>query len=257
MDFAFLSWQSAVVCAAYFAAGLVDSICGGGGLITVPTLITLGVPVHYIAGTNQCSAVTGNLASIYKYFRSGNVHFRSGIIAAVTAIAGGIIGAELNMIISEKYLQLVMIMLMPAIALLMLLKKDFGENDLSNSLSKPKLIAYSAIIGLTVGAYQGFYGPGAGMLYMLAFALLIKLNLVRASGTAKLATLLAAISSSVTYAVSGFVIWRIVLAATAFNIIGNYIGASLAVKKGAKTIRPFLFGVIALLFIKLVAGFLS
>lgn len=251
MEFAFFSWQSVAVCAAYFAAGIIDAISGGGGLITVPALMTLGIPAHYIAGTNQCSALMGNLASIYKYARTGNVHFRSGIITAVTAIIGGIIGAELNMIIPEKYLETVMILLMPLIALMVFLKKDFGEDDRSATLSAFRLFMRAALIGLFAGAYQGFYGPGAGMIYMLALALLIRLNLVKASGTARFVSAFACMSASLTYAVSGLVIWRIVIVATVFNIAGNYLGANLAIKKGAKLIRPVLLLVLALLFIKL------
>lgn len=251
MEFALLSWQSAAVCVAYFAAGIIDAVSGGGGLITVPALMALGIPAHYIAGTNQCSAVIGNFASIYKYVRSGNVHFRSGLITAVTAIIGGIIGAELNMIIPEKYLVIIMILLMPAMALLVLLKKDFGEEDRSESLSRAKQLLFSCAIGLLAGAYQGFYGPGAGMLYMLGFAVLVRLSLVKASGTARFASVFAGLSSSLTYALSGLVIWQIVVVATVFNFAGNYLGASLAVKKGAKVIRPILLFVMALLFVKL------
>lgn len=251
MDFALLSWQSAAVCAAYFAAGIVDAVSGGGGLITVPALMTLGIPTHYIAGTNQCSAVIGNLASIYKYGRSGNVHFRSGLVTAVTAIIGGIIGAKLNMIIPERYLMIIMILLMPAMALLVLLKKDFGEEDRSDTISGARRLLFACAIGLLAGAYQGFYGPGAGMLYMLGFAVLVRLSLVKASGTARFSTIFAGISSSLTYAFSGLVIWQIVVVATVFNFVGNYLGASLAVKKGARVIRPVLLFVMALLFVKL------
>lgn len=251
MTFSIISWQSAIICAAYFAAGLIDSICGGGGLVTVPALMALGVPVHSIAGTNQCSALLGNFASIYKYLRSGSIRFKPGLIAALTAIPGGIIGAKLNIFIPEQYLKIIMIVLMPAISLLLLFKKDFGNEDQSDSVSSGKVIAYSALIGIACGAYQGFYGPGSGMLYMLGFALLIRLDLVCASGTAKIATLFAAISSSVTYAFSGLVFWQIALIATAFNITGNYLGAHLAITNGARIIRPFLFFVIALLFITL------
>lgn len=252
MDFALISWQSCAMSAVYFAAGLIDAVCGGGGLLTVPALMALGIPVHFITGTNQCSTVPGSLVSIYKYSKSGNVHFHSGIIAAVTAILGGIAGAELNMIIPERYLEIVMIALIPVIALTIFLKKDFGENDASESLSKPRLILYSCIVGFLVGAYQGFYGPGAGLLYMLAFTVFIKLNLVRASGTAKLASLFAALSSSITYAFSGLVIWQITVLGMVFYVLGSYLGSNLAVKNGAKIIRPLLLGVIALLFIKLV-----
>lgn len=251
MDFVFLSWQTAVISLAYFAVGIVDSVCGGGGLIAVPTLMALGIPVHYITGTNQCSTIPGNLVSIYKYGKSGNVNFRAGIISAITAILGGIIGAEFNMIISEKYLEIIMITLIPIVALMIFLKKDFGETDSSESLSKPKLLLCSCLIGFFVGAYQGFYGPGAGIFYVLSLAFLIQLSLVRASGTAKIASLTAALSASVTYAASGLIIWRIVLMGMLFFGFGSYVGSSLAVKNGAKIIRPILLGVIVLLFIKL------
>lgn len=252
MNFVFFSWQSAMICAAYFAAGIIDSVCGGGGLLTIPALITAGVPVHCIAGTNQWSALAGNVTSIYKYGKSGNVSFNSGIIAAVAAILGGFAGAELNIIIPAKYLKTVMIALIPVMAVLIMVKKDFGKDDRSQDMPRAKLIIYSCLTGLAVGAYQGFYGPGAGTLYMLAFAFLIKLNLVKASGTARFTSLFAAISSSITYAFSGFVTWRIVLVATVFNTVGNYIGAGLAIKNGAKIIRPLLFAVIALLFITII-----
>ena len=252
MTFAFFSWQTAAACAAYFSAGLIDSICGGGGLITVPVLMAMGTPVHYITGTNQCSVIAGTVAAIYKYQRSGSIQMKSALIAALTAILGGILGAKLNMFLPEKFLEIVMIVLMPLVALLVFLKKDFGESDRSDALSPMQVVCFSCVIGLLGGAYQGFYGAGSGMLFLLAFALLMKLDFVRASGTAKLAMFFAAVSSSATYAHSGLVIWQIVIAATAFNILGNYIGSTLAIKNGAKVIRPFLFVMIAVLFVTLI-----
>lgn len=254
MEFMLLSWQSAAICAAYFAAGLVDAVCGGGGLITVPVLMTIGIPVHLVTGTNQCSAVAGCLTSFCEFARGGEIHYKSGVTTAVMAIIGGIVGAKLNMLVPDSWLKIIMIALMPVMAVLLVAKKDFGEKDMSDSVPMPKLIISSALIGFAVGAYQGFYGPGAGMLYMLFLALFARLSLVRASGTAKIAMLFAAVSSSVTYAVSGLVIWRIVLIAVVFSIAGSIIGSRLALKKGAKAIRPVLVGVMALLFIKLIIG---
>lgn len=241
-----------MICAAYFAAGIIDSVCGGGGLITVPVLMATGVPAHCIAGTNQCSTPVGSIAAICRYLREGKLRIKPGIIAALAAIPGGALGAKLNMFIPEQYLYAIMTALMPVIAVLLLLKKSFGAHDRSDTLSPAATVLYSGLTGLIVGAYQGFYGPGAGMLYMLAFALLVRLELVCASGTAKLATLFAAISSSVTYALSGLVLWQIVIAATVFNTLGSYIGAGLALKKGAGIIRPFVLCVTALLFITLI-----
>ena len=251
MDFTLLSWQCAVVCAAYFVAGMIDAVCGGGGLITVPVLMALGAPVHYITGTNQCSVVVGAATSLYKYKRSNSMYLKYGIIAAILAIFGGILGAKLNMYVPERYLEIIMIVLMPLMALLLFLKKDFGEADRSDTLSARKILLLSCLIGLFGGAYQGFYGPGSGTVFMIAFALFMKFDLVKASGTSKIPLLFAAVGSSVTYALSGLVLWRIAIVAMVFYILGSYLGASLAVKNGTKIIRPFLFFVIGLLLLTL------
>lgn len=252
MDFSLLSWQSGVMTAAYFAAGIIDAVCGGGGLITVPALMLIGIPVHFITGTNQCLTIPGNLVTIYKFKKSGNVHFRSGIIAAATAVLGGIVGAKLNILIPEKYLQIVMIAIIPLVALTIFFKKDFGENDLSENLSLPKLVAYSCVVGFAGGAYQAFFGLGSGIFYILLFTTLVKLNLVRASGTTKLVSFFAALSASITYAFSGLVIWRITILGMVLYSLGSWLGANLALKNGAKIIRPLILGVIALLFVKLI-----
>lgn len=252
MEFALISWQCGVISAAYFVAGIIDAVCGGGGLITVPALMLIGIPVHYVTGTNQCLTIPGNIVTLVKFTKSGNVHFRSGIIAAVTAILGGIVGAKLNILIPEKYLQFVMIALIPIVALTVFFKKDFGENDFSESLSMPKLVAYSCVVGFAGGAYQGFFGVGSGIFYILIFTTLIKLNLVRASGTTKLASFFAALSASITYAFSGLVIWRITILGMLLYSLGSWLGANLALKNGSKIIRPLILGVIALLFVKLI-----
>ena len=226
----------------------------GGGLITMPALMSLGVPVHLIAGINQCSAVIGNISSFLSYAHSGKVHFRSGLIAGITAVVGASLGAKLNMIVPENLLRIIMIALIPVMALVVLLNKKLGETDRSDTLSAARIFIFSCCIGLGVGAYQGFYGAGAGTLFIIAFAVIMRLDLIKASGTAKLVSMCAAISSALTYAVSGLVIWRVALIATAFSIAGNCIGSALAIKNGAKTIRPFMIGVIALLFLKLVFG---
>ena len=252
MEFALISWQTAAICAAYFTAGVTDAVCGGGGIVTVPTLMAVGLPVHYIAGTNVVAAAIGNIASFCKYLKSGKIYYKIGITAAVAALIGGVLGAELNMFVPERCLQIVMIVIMPLMALLVLFNRRFGEVDRSEEISDIKLFVLSAVIGLLVGLYQGFYGPGAGILFVMGFTLFIKIDLVKASGTAKIAAICAAASAAVTYAVSGLIIWEIAIISTACHFIGNYLGASIAIKNGAKVIRPFILIAAGLLFIKLI-----
>ena len=101
--------------------------------------------------------------------------------------------------------------------------------------------------------YQGFYGPGSGMFFMLAYAACLKLNLVRATGNTRFVIAIASITSVFTYAASGAVLWKLAIAVTFFNIVGSYLGAALAIKNGARIIRPIMLGVVALLLIKLIA----
>lgn len=110
----------------------------------------------------------------------------------------------------------------------------------------------SALIGFLLGGYQGFYGPGCGLFFMLAYAVFLKMNLVRATGNTRFVIAIASTVSVLTYAVSGAVLWKLAAAATVFNIAGSYLGARLAIRNGAKVIRPIMIVVVIMLMIKLV-----
>ena len=154
--------------------------------------------------------------------------------------------------VPDQYLKIFMLVTVPVIAVFVLLNKKLGEEDRADEQPAASVLLWSAVIGLVLGGYQGFYGPGSGMFFMLAYAALLKLSLVRATGNTRFVIALASVTSIVTYAASGAVIWNLAIAATAFNIAGSYLGASLAIKKGARVIRPIMFGVVALLIVKLI-----
>ncbi len=241
MDFSFFSASALVVAAVYFLAGIIDSICGGGGLLTIPALMAIQLPTHFITGTNTLSALTGNLVSAGRYIKSGHVHLRSALITGLLAIPGGFLGAQLNLLLPERYLQVLMIVLLPVIAVVLLVKKNFGTENRIETLRPAEIFLRACLTGLLCGMYQGFYGPGGGTFYLLAFTLLLRLNMTSAAGNSRVAGLFASVSASLTYTLSGFVCWRIVLVATIANSIGNWLGVGLAVKKGARLTRPLLF----------------
>ena len=254
MSIELLSVPSLLCCLAFFGAGVVDSITGGGGLITIPVMLAVGIPVHYITGTNQCSAWLGTGVAAAKYLRTGNIHLKSALITLPFAIVGSYIGAKLNLMVPDQYLKIFMLVTVPVIAVFVLLNKNLGEEDSADEQPAASVLLWSAVIGLVLGGYSGFYGPGAGMFFMLAYAALLKLSLVRATGNTRFVISLASVTSIVTYAASGAVIWNLAIAATVFNIVGSYLGASLAIKKGARVIRPIMFCVVALLIVKLVVN---
>lgn len=241
-----------VLSIAFFFAGIMDAVSGGGGLLTLPTFILVGFPTHFIAGTNQCSCLLGSLTALYRYVKSGKIYWFTAIISAITAVIGSVFGAKLNLIIPERYLQIIMLVLLPVVALVILMNKEFGEENRMDTLSKNQLIIRAVLIGLVLGAYTGFYGAGGGTFILLSFALFTRLDLITASGNTKVCSTAATLTASLTYALSGAIVWPVVVCAMVFNIAGNYIGANLALRKGAKIIRPMFMLVLVLLFARLI-----
>ena len=252
MGIELVSLQGALCCLAFFFAGIVDSITGGGGLITIPVMLAVGIPVHAITGTNQCAAWPGAAVAAVKFARSGNVHLRSALITLPFAVLGAYLGAKLNLLVPDTYLKIFMLVTVPVIAVFLFVNKRMGDDDRADEVPARAVAVRSAAIGLVLGGYQGFYGPGAGLFFMLAYAAFLKLCLVRATGNTRLVIAAAFTASVITYAASGAVIWSLAAAAAVFYAVGSYLGAALAIKKGAGIIRPIMFLVVALLLVKLV-----
>ncbi len=249
----FLSLVTLACCLAFFFAGVVDSITGGGGLITIPCMLACGIPVHYIVGTNHCATWVGTLVAGLKYLRSGKIHLRSAFVCIPFSMLGSFGGAWLNLRVPEDFLKIFMLVSVPVLALFLLGHRNLGVEDHSAEISPAAMGIGSALIGLVLGAYQGFYGPGAGTFFMLAYALFLKFDLVRGTGNTRLVIALSSVTSVGTYLTADAVLLNLTLAATIFNILGSYLGAALAIKKGVRIIRPLMFFVVTLLIIKLLA----
>lgn len=257
MDFTFsiLSAQGALLAFTFFFSGIIDAVCGGGGLLSLPMYLTIGFPPHLVTGTNQCSIFMGGATSLARYMRGGRIHWPTALVTAPLAVIGAFLGARLNLFLPERILEIVMIVLLPIVTAIILLKRDFGAENHVDTISRARMLCGALIIGLVIGAYQGFYGAGSGTFFMLGFCLLTRLDLTTASGNTKVVAFCANLASAATFAFSGAVVWPAVLLASVFNIAGSYIGAGLAMKKGAKVIRPMFLFVLALLFVRLAGTF--
>ena len=256
MSFNLFSIQSLLCCLAFFFAGIIDSVCGGGGLITIPTMLAVGIPVHFITGTNQCSAWIGTGVAAFDYLKSGSIHIKSALITLPFSMLGSFLGAKLNLLMPEQFLRIFMVASIPVISIFIFTDKKLGGTDRVEEKANLSIIIWSAAIGFFLGGYQGFYGPGGGLFFMLAYAAFLRLSLVRATGNTRFVVAISSIMSVLTYAVSGTVIWKLALAASAFNIIGSHLGATIAIKNGVKVIRPMMCFMIVLLFIKLIMDIL-
>lgn len=243
-----------IVCPLVFLGGLIDAVAGGGGLITLPAYLIAGLPAHMASGTNKCGNAFGTFLSTGRFLKRGDVHIPSAAAGAVGALAGAWVGAQLNLIMPEQMLYYVMLAVVPVMAVFLIFKRDFGQEDRSGELSRGQLMAMAAGIGLVIGGYDGFFGPGAGTFLMLAFTGLCRFDLLTASGNTKVANSASNLASLVTFAIAGKVMWAVGIPAALCGIAGNYLGSSLALKGGAKVIRPMFFVVLTLLLARLIYG---
>ena len=248
-----LSVAGLVLCVVSFIAGLIDAVAGGGGLIALPAFLAVGFPPHYIMGTSQCSTIPGCILTTLQFARSGKVHWPSALICVPACIVGALLGARLNIVTPENILRIIMIALIPVVAVVVLAKRDFGIENHVDTLSKRRLVVTNLLIGLVLGAYQGFYGAGSGTFLIMAFALGDKLDLVTASGNMKVVVTVSSIVATITYLIEGLVVWDFVLAIMVFNALGAYIGARVALTKGARVIRPVFVVVLVLLLVRVVS----
>ena len=229
------------ICPLIFLGGFVDSVAGGGGLITLPAYLMAGLPVHLAAGTNKVVNGSGSAIASVKYFRSGKIQLRPSLWAAAGALAGASFGARIAMHLSDRVLQGLMLVALPVVAVFLVVKKDFGKDPEERDHSRQYIVLVSLAIGLAVGCYDGIVGPGTGTLLIMAFTALLHMDMVTASGSAKVANVASNVASAVAFILGGQVMWSIVLPAAACSILGNYCGARYAIRGGGQRLRIMIF----------------
>ena len=241
-----------VVCPLLFLGGFVDSVAGGGGLITLPAYLLAGMPIHVAAGTNKIANCLGSTTAALQYLRSGKIHLPIALTAAAGALAGSAAGAQLAILLSERLLKGLMLVILPLVAVFLALKKDIGrEGTTPSSLSPRRTAVASLLIGLVIGAYDGMIGPGTGTFLIMAFSALLSLDLITASGCAKVVNASSNVAAAVVFLLHGKVMWSFLLPAAACCILGGFCGARYAIRGGGKRVRSMIFVVLGLLFVKL------
>lgn len=246
-----LTWQTfLIVCPLVFLAGFIDSVAGGGGLISLPAYYLAGLNPTLAAGTNKLSAGVGTMASAWRYIRGGKVNWRVGLLAAAGAFPGSWLGAWLLQRIPADTVRVMMIFAIPLVALVVLRRKGGleGQRRIPEAFDTPASIA----IGACIGFYDGLVGPGTGTFLILCFTLLMGMESVLASGTAKLVNLTSNVAALFSLLLSGNVIFALGLPAALCGMAGNWLGAGLTIKRGAGMIRRVLLIVLALLLAKMV-----
>jgi hypothetical protein len=233
-----------------FFAGFIDSIAGGGGIISLPAYLIAGIPPTAARGTNKFSSTIGLTVVSFRFIKRKKVHLKIAVVASAAALIGSAIGAELSIILDrfdERYFYYIMIASLPILAVFILFNKKIGTDKPDFTLSVWKTYIYASLTGLVIGAYDGFFGPGAGTFLIIIFNAVIGLDVLTASGTAKVANLASNFAALVMFLRDGSVIIALAAPAAAFSILGNILGSRLAFKNGARIIRPAFIVVLVLL----------
>lgn len=240
-----------IVCPLVFLAQLVDSIAGGGGLISLTAYLLGGLPAHVAIGTNKLSAAIGTAIATGRFAKSGYIKLKLAAPAVAGALAGSAIGAQLALLTPDGIFQWIMVVALPLTAFFVLRKRSLQvEPDVQIPMTKQLVIIAVASFG--IGMYDGFYGPGTGTFMLIAFTAAAKLPLREAAGEVKAANLASNVAALVTFAASGVVWWELGLIASVFSIAGGYIGAGMVMKDGDKIVRPIIIVVLCLLLIKVI-----
>jgi uncharacterized membrane protein YfcA len=219
-----------------FSAGLVDAIAGGGGIISLPALLAVGLPPHLALGTNKLQAGLGTSMAAANYARRGLLVRAEVPLAASCTAAGALAGAALVTQLPSLWLARVVPWLLLAIFVHVVRAPRFGEAE---RVARIEARPFSIASGLLLGSYDGFFGPGTGSFWTIAFVALRGFSLQRATAQTKAMNLTSNAVALAWFAVRGDVAWRLGLAVAAANVAGALVGSSLAIERGARLIRAF------------------
>ena len=240
-----------IVCPFLFLAGLVDAIGGGGGLISLPAYLIAGLPPHTAIATNKMSSTCGTALATLRFIKNKLVNFKLALPAAIAAVIGSAIGANLSLLVTETVLLYLMIAILPVCAFLVLNKKLFHDGDEDEIILNKRTYSIAIVIAIIVGLYDGFYGPGTGTFLIVAFTVFAKFSIKTANAQAKIINLTSNITSLIVFLLNGEVLLTLGLAAAVCNMAGGYIGSGLVMKNGAKIVKPSIILVLFLLAIKI------
>lgn len=238
-----------LLCAFAFAAGLVDSIVGGGGLIQVPALFIFlpDQPIATLLGTNKFSSVAGTTAAAGQYARRVSLDWRAILPAIVPAILFSLLGARTVSLIDAEILRPLVLVLLIAVAVYTFAKKDLGTSHRPKFSGKTQLWL-SAVVGAVLGFYDGFFGPGMGSFLIFAFVGLFGFTFVVASASAKVINLATNLTAMLFFAATGHIFYAAAIPMSLCNILGSVVGARLAIARGSGFVRTlFLIVVVAVI----------
>lgn len=228
------------------AAGTVDAIAGGGGLLSLPALLWAGLPPHLAIATNKGQSTFGTAAALTRFRRAEMIDLHRARATFPLGLAGSLAGAALVLRVPPAVLRPVVLVLLAGAALFVGLRRR-GPARLEDAPPRRGATAIAAAIAVSLGAYDGFFGPGTGTFLIVAFVALLGDGLAHASADAKVVNLASNVAALGLFAWRGVVLWHVALPMAAAQLAGGWLGAHLAIRRGDALVRRVVVGVALLL----------
>lgn len=237
-----------IVCPLAFLAGFLDSIAGGGGIISLPAYYLAGLPPALAAGTNKLSAMMAAATATANYARAGKVILRVGLPAVLGALLCSTLGALTLTALPENTVRILVLCCIPVAAAFTLRKPKPRAGKERGAKAE---FLFALLIGGAVGFYDGLIGPGTGTFLILLFLQVFRLEAVEAGGTAKLTNLASNFAALVSLIATGNVLFWLGIPAGACAMLGAFFGSRLTIRKGGGLIRVMMLAVLLLLLLKI------
>jgi len=239
------------VAGASLLAGFVDAIVGGGGLVLVPALFAAFPSTHpaTLFGVNKSASLWGTAVATVQYARRVQLPWRALLPAAALALLGSLAGAWLVTVVSPDFLRKVLPLVLLAVLIYTLLKKELGREH-APALQGWREAAVAGAIGLLMGFYDGFFGPGTGSLLVFLFVRVLGYDFLHASASAKLLNSCSNFSALALFAFKGHIWWHYALVLAVANVAGSLLGTRLALRHGAGFVRVVFVLVVSALILR-------
>lgn len=238
---------------AAFAAGYVDAVVGGGGLIQIPALFAAfpNVQPAVLFGTNKLASIVGTTSAAIQYARRVRVPWRLALPGAFAALLGSWFGARAVAYLPSEFLRPVVLVLLVLVAIYTFMKKDFGSGTARSDPFTGRDTALVGMIGLIIGFYDGFFGPGTGSFFIFLLVRLVGMDFLGASVTAKILNVATNFAAIAFFAFNVELLWKLAAVMAMCNLTGAIIGSRMALKHGAGFVRKMFLFVVSLLIAKL------
>jgi len=234
-----------------FVAGLIDSVVGGGGLIQIPALLINlpNTPLPTLFGTNKIAALSGTSVAAYQYSKRIKFDYQLLFVISAVSFTSSFLGAKAVSYIHVNQLKPIILVILILIAIYTFLKKDLGTAQ-TKSLHRNKQMLFGSLIGILVGFYDGFFGPGTGSFFVLGFVLILGFEFVQASAYSKIVNCMTNVSALIVFIRQGNFLWDIAIVMAVCNITGSIVGSRIALKRGNAFVRIVFLIIVSMMILR-------